>query len=129
MLPPKKQQTPAPGLADSSWDQLFTNFDANSAIYADMTATGHPLYQPTSNEWTPDAWQLSGINLTAKAPVPQSLLSFSEESLTSGDDFLFSATGSHNGSTATGDNLDPVERYRGITIPIDDEFDFPEVEA
>lgn len=129
MLPPKKQQTPASIVADASWDQLLTNFDNNSTLYADMTAIGHPLYQPTSNEWTPDAWQLSGIDLTAKAPVPQSLLSFSEESLTSGDDFMFSTAGSHNGSTVTGDNLDPAETYRGITIPVDDEFDFHEIGA
>ncbi|KAL2431360.1 Transcriptional activator protein acu-15 [Exophiala dermatitidis] len=129
MLPPKKQPTPTPTIVDASWDQLLTNLDDNSALYGDMTATGYPLYQPNSNEWTPDAWHLSGIDLATKAPVPQSLLSFSEESLTSGDDFLFSAPSSHNGSTSIGDGLDPAETYRGITIPVDDEFDFHEVEA
>ncbi|EXJ83158.1 hypothetical protein A1O1_06777 [Capronia coronata CBS 617.96] len=129
MLPPRKQQISGPVITDARWDQLLTNFDNNPSLYADVAAGGHPLYQPTSNEWTPDAWHLSGLDLTAKAPVPQSLLSFSEESLTSGDDFLFSAAGSHNGSTATGDSMDPIETYRGIAIPVDDEFDFHEVAA
>ncbi|KIX05432.1 uncharacterized protein Z518_06304 [Rhinocladiella mackenziei CBS 650.93] len=128
MLPPKKQQTPT--LTEPSWERLLNNFDSNNpGIYQDMTANGHTLYQAPSKEWTPEVWHLSAIDLAVKAPVPQSLLSFSEESLTSGDDFLFSAAGSNNGSTATGDNLDLAETYRGITIPVDDEFEFHEVEA
>ena len=128
MLPPKKQQTPT--VSDASWEQLLNNFDnSNPALYQDMVASGHPLYQAPSNDWTPGAWHLSTMDLTSKAPVPQSLLSFSEESLTSGDDFLFSAPASHNGSTNLGDPLDLAETYRGISIPVDDEFEFHEVEA
>jgi hypothetical protein len=66
------------------------------------------------------------MDLPTKAPVPQSLLSFSEESLTSNDDFLFSTAGSHSGSIGPGDSLELPETYRGITIPIDDGFDFHE---
>ncbi|OAP55236.1 hypothetical protein AYL99_10209 [Fonsecaea erecta] len=128
MLPPKKQ--PAPALPDSGWETLLDGFDHNNAaLYQDLQASSHSLYQIPSNEWTPDAWHLSGMDLATKAPVPQSLLSFSEESLTSGDDFLFSTAGSHNGSTVTGDSLELPETYRGITIPVDDEFEFHEVEA
>ncbi|KIW22549.1 uncharacterized protein PV07_12426 [Cladophialophora immunda] len=128
MLPPKKQPTPT--IPDSGWETLLDGFDPNNpAIYQDLQASSHSLYQVPSNEWTPDAWHLSGMDLATKAPVPQSLLSFSEESLTSGDDFLFSTAGSHNGSTVTGDSLELPETYRGITIPVDDEFEFHEVEA
>lgn len=129
MLPPRKQQTPT--LVDASWDQLLNNFDSNQSgtIYPDMNIGGQALYQPTSNEWVPDAWHLSPMDFNSKVNVPQSLLSFSEESLTSGDDFLFSAPPSNNGSTAPGENIDIADRYRGITIPVDDEFDFHEVEA
>jgi len=128
MLPPRKQQTPS--LVDASWDQLLNNFDGTqNALYSDMNIGGQALYQPTSNDWVPDAWHLSPMDFNSKVNVPQSLLSFSEESLTSGDDFLFSAPPSNNGSTAPGENFDIADRYRGITIPVDDEFDFHEVEA
>jgi len=129
MLPPRKQQTPT--LVDASWDQLLNNFDGTQqgTIYPDVNIGGQALYQTTSNEWVPDAWHLSPMDFNAKGNVPQSLLSFSEESLTSGDDFLFSAPPSNNGSTTHGENIDIADRYRGITIPVDDEFDFHEVEA
>ncbi len=130
MLPPRKHAT-NPTLADTSGlEYLLDGFDPNNtAMYQDMAINGHTLYQVPSNEWTPsDTWHLSGMDLPTKAPVPQSLLSFSEESLASGDDFLFSTATSHNGSTSTGlgDSLELPEAYRGITIPIDDEFDFHE---
>ncbi|KAI1613266.1 fungal-specific transcription factor domain-containing protein [Exophiala viscosa] len=119
MLPPKIQQTPT--LADSNWDQLLNNLDNNTAFYPDVTSDG--LYQVPSNEWAPNVWNISGMEFPAKAPVPQSLLSFSDESLTSGDDFFFSAPPSNNGSGPMGDSVDLTEAYRGITIPVDDEFD------
>lgn len=127
MLPPRKQQNS--NLVDASWDQLLNNFDSNQGLYPDMNIGGQALYQPTSNDWVPDAWNLSPMDFNSKVNVPQSLLSFSEESLTSGDDFLFSAPPSNNGSTAPGETFDIADRYRGITIPVDDEFDFHEVEA
>lgn len=130
MLPPRKQYTPS--IADASWENLLTHLEANnpSTLYPEMSSSGGPntLTAP-GNIWTQEAWPLSAIDLSTKAPVPQSLLSFSEESLTSGDDFLFSTTGSNNGSTAANESLEIGETYRGITIPIDDHFDFQEIEA
>jgi len=126
MLPPKKHATPT--VADSNWDNLLNNFDNNAALYPDMTVP-NGLYQIPSNEWTQDLWNLSGMEFASKAPVPQSLLSFSEESLTSGDDFFLSAPPSNNGSAATGEGFDMAEAYRGITIPVDDEFDVHAIEA
>lgn len=122
MLPPRKQPTPT--IADPSWEQLLNNFDGSqAALYAELPDHGHGLYPSVSNDWAPDAWQLGPEAFCSKANVPQSLLSFSEESLTSGDDFLFSAPPSNNGSTATGEHIDLGDRYRGITMPVDDEFD------
>ncbi|KAL6247856.1 DNA-binding transcription factor cat8 [Rhinocladiella similis] len=125
MLPPKQQATST--TSDSNWDTLLNNFDNSCGLYPDMNANG--LYQVPSNEWTPDVWNLTGMEFASKAPVPQSLLSFSEESLTSGDDFLFSAPPSNSGSAATGEAIDLTEHYGGITIPVDDEFDVHEIEA
>ena len=128
MLPPTKQQSTTPSLTDnSSWDHLLDGFDPNSStLYQDLSSSGQTLCQVSSNEWTSESWHLTGTDFPTKAPVPQSLLSFSEESLTSGDDFLFSTAESNNGSTSTGENLEILEPYRGITIPVDDEFDFHE---
>ncbi len=85
------------------------------------------------------------IDYIVKPNVPQSLLSFSDESLTSGDENLFSAAGSHNGSASTHEGIDLTastamyakspgvgsftETYKGITIPIDDEFDIREFDT
>jgi len=127
MLPPKKQSTTAVQPDNSGWDNLLDCYDPNNPmVYQDMTGSSHSLYQVPSNDWAPDNWHLSDMDLPAKAPVPQSLLSFSEESLTSGEDFLFSTAGSHNGSTGPSDSLELPDPYRGITIPIDDEFEYHE---
>ncbi|ETI20538.1 hypothetical protein G647_08575 [Cladophialophora carrionii CBS 160.54] len=127
MLPPRKQDT-TPTMADNSgWEHFLDGLDPNSvAVFPEMSTSGQTLYQVPSNEWAPDTWQLSGMDLPTKAPVPKSLLSFSEESLTSGDDFLFSTAGSHSGSIGAADCLELPETYRGITIPVDDDFDFHE---
>jgi hypothetical protein len=124
MLPPKKQLM---GLPDTpGWDRLLDGYDPNETAFCqDMSTSENSLYQVSGSEWAPDSWQ-AGMDLPAKAPVPQSLLSFSEESLTSGEDFLFSTAGSHNGSIGVGDGLELADGYRGITIPVDDEFDFHE---
>ncbi|KIV97697.1 hypothetical protein PV10_01410 [Exophiala mesophila] len=127
MLPPRKELTPT--IADPSWEQLLGNFDGSqAALYAELPDNGQALYPSVSNDWAPDAWHLGPEAFCSKANVPQSLLSFSEESLTSGDDFLFSAPPSNNGSTAT-EQIDLGDRYRGITMPVDDDFDLHGLQA
>jgi hypothetical protein len=135
MLPPKKHQNTNP--LDASWDQLLNNYDStNPAFYPDVSLNANALHPTTSNEWVPDNWNLNGMDFNSKTNVPQSLLSFSEESLTSGEDFVFSAPSSgisappsNNGSTVTGDQSEMVESYRGITIPVSNEFDYHEIDA
>jgi hypothetical protein len=130
MLAPRKIAAATSSMSHSTgWDQLLDDYESTtSSAYQDLTVNGaSSLYQVPSNEWAPGTWQLPGIDPPEKAPVPQSLLSFSEESLTSNDDLLFSTVGSNSDSSRAGDSLDlPKDAYRGITIPVDDDFEFHE---
>jgi hypothetical protein len=166
MLPPQKpahmSMSPSPHLTNASWDNLLlTNYDATGANAHLLNTTGSmmgssshtPMCLTNNNDWLQDGtWQLPAMEFGTKANVPQSLLSFSGESITSGDDFLFSAS-SHNGSTSTasgsghGEGLDcgrsvdgqgrgvrmgssgGASGYKGIAIPVDDEFDFEGLEG
>ncbi|KPI43249.1 Transcriptional activator protein acu-15 [Cyphellophora attinorum] len=171
MLPPKKpiMQQVSPTIANASWDNLLltnphysasmTNINStnnvdffnspNMAVHTPMSMTGAGGSN-SGNEWLQDNgnWNLPAMDFSTKANVPQSLLSFSGESITSGDDFLFSAS-SHNGSTSTnesrgsgsgtgiggartgsGDLPTLTENaFKGIAIPVDDEFDFDVLEG
>ena len=138
MLPPKKPAHMSPSMANTSWDNLLnTNFDgtSNSPLFADVNTPGRTPADMNANDWMQDGWSLPTMDLTSKAPVPQSLLSFSGESITSADDLVFSAS-SNNGSTSTGisDSVDlgasGAERtFKGIAIPHDNEFDIHELEG
>jgi hypothetical protein len=166
MLPPRKptQHLLSPTMANGSWDNLLAlnanmsnpsingTFDPSKILYNDSTT----LNQAQANDWMadPTGWGLSAMDFNTKAPVPQSLLSFSGESITSGDDLVFSASSvngsgtsasaSNNGSSASeslvldgsGKGMQGVKGldggYRGITIPTDDldEFEYvPEIET
>lgn len=128
MLPPKKTSAPA---SNDGWEQIGHDFDNTPAALYTVApgALNKTVSNPETLDWTGDLWDLGGFH-TEKAHVPQSLLSFSEESLTSGDDFLFSAPGSHNRSTSTHDGVDVTtgeEPFKGMVMPvshIEDELDF-----
>lgn len=131
MLPPKKQSSPSNG----SWEHLATSdFENPTALYntVEPNVLSKCISNPEALDWTGDVWNIGGFH-AERAPAPQSLLSFSEESLTSGDDFVFSTAGSHNGSMSTHDGIDLVaseESFKGITMPvssIEDELDFSPV--
>ena len=130
-----------PPLNESAWEKLLTNIDSgNSSIYNGLYGGASPgegtlqRYHTaptvaTGDDWAQEAWPTSAIDLTTKGPVPQSVLSFSEESLTSGEDLVFSGCGSNNGSTAqeiTGNE----KTFKGIAIPnLGEDFDFAEFDA
>lgn len=124
MLPPKKISLPN----DRSWEHL-QHLDHRVLLYdtVEPTALSKTVSNPETCDWTGDLWNLDAFQ-SQKPNVPQSLLSFSEESLTSNDDFVFSAPGSHNGSLSTNDGLEITEEaFKGITMPvssIEDELDF-----
>lgn len=133
MLPPKKPLD-HPSLADTNWEHLLSSLDttdaANSDIFAEFPLGPHHDLGAIGSDWAADTtWGLPAIDFAAKAPVPQSLLSFSEESMTSGDEFVLSAPGSTNGSTSTNESTNRRDLYKGISIPVDDEFDFHEIEV
>jgi hypothetical protein len=80
----------------------------------------------TGDDWAQETWPTSGIDLMTKGPVPQSVLSFSEESLASGEDSMFSGSGSNNGSTAH-ESMTNEKSFKGIAIPnLGEDFDFHE---
>jgi len=138
------------GLGDSSWEKLLADMD-NSNNYAGAYANHTMIYNCTppeglhqatssmseSQDWTTpgtdDTWpNISAIDLP-KGPVPQSVFSFSEESMASQDDLVFSVAGSHSGSSATNDSLDAGDNglsgFNGIAMPtVDDGFDFHELD-
>jgi hypothetical protein len=146
MLPPRKPQQMSPNIANASWDNLLlSNYDVTSnqlfgnGMSMNMTApsTATPM-SLAGNDWTNDVnWALPAMDFGPKANVPQSLLSFSGDSIGSSDDFLFSAS-SNNGSSSTAtDSLDVGSKhgknnngaFHGIAIPVDDDFDFEALEG
>lgn len=144
MLPPRKQSSSTVNEQDiphetdfDTWEHIASEYDhSNADLYSTIepTALDKCISNPELGhvEWNTDPWRLSGL-YADKAHVPQSLLSFSEESLTSADDFVFSTAGSsHHGSmsTASPDAMvgpDDASAYKGIAMPvsgIEDELDF-----
>ncbi|KAI8633968.1 fungal-specific transcription factor domain-containing protein [Xylariaceae sp. FL1651] len=86
------------GISLSEWEALLGAMDGGQvnvydAIYGGPALSLETPTNATTNytEWSPDSWDLSGINigdldLTTSAAGPQSVLSLSDESLSSGDD-------------------------------------------
>lgn len=131
-----------PQMNDSAWEKLLTNIDSGhssiyNGVYGSVSPGENPLHRhhtdptvATGQDWAQEAWTVSDIDLATKGAVPRSVLSFSEESLTSGEDLVFSGCGSNNGSTAQEGAGSGEETFRGITIPnLGDDFDFDEFDA
>jgi hypothetical protein len=128
-----RARTPAKGqphLTDTVWEQLLTNIDLTDTTPQDDTDAAFHDWIPAPDS---DAWSIG--DLTSKAAVPQSVLSFSEESFTSGEDLVFSRCASNNGSTGSAstaieslESSTVVEQrgdaFKGISIPFDDDFEF-----
>ena len=135
-LPPKAQMN------EAAWEQLLTNIDSGqsniySGIYGGVSPGvknvqqyyEHDAAVTTGNDWAQEAWPVSVIDLPSKGRVPQSVFSFSDESLTSTDDLTFSATPSNNGSNGQ-ENGSGEETFRGIAIPnVGDDFNFDEFDT
>ena len=138
---PKKTVPEKPQLNESAWEQLLTNIDSgHSSIYngvyggasSDELALQRFHTAPTlatGDDWAQETWPASAIDLTNKGAVPQSVLSFSEESLTSGEDLVFSGRGSNTGSMGR-DSLINEKSFKGIAIPnLGEDFDFGEFDT
>jgi hypothetical protein len=105
-------------VSSSDWERLLSSLDnGQTNIYdtiyggppADALLDVTPLTAPADNNvaWSPNAWNWSAYN---EQNPPQSVLSFSDESLTSGEEF--SGNTYDVGSTPGSDRL-----YSGIMIP------------
>ncbi|KAJ3570838.1 hypothetical protein NPX13_g5596 [Xylaria arbuscula] len=116
------------GISLSEWEALLGAMDGGQINVYDAIYGGPALSleTPTSavpnySEWTTDPWDLSGFNLrdldlSANTHVPQSVLSLSDESLSSGDDLSTDLYLSMNG-----------DDYKSGLIPRRDSHDGPSV--
>lgn len=106
----------------SDWERVLCSMDnGHGSIYdgiyggtsPDYLASFPDVYPANGHEWSPDAWNPDKADLQLKAPVAQSVLSYSEESLTSGEDM--------SGSSNADAMQDP---FGGIAIPhLGDDFE------
>ncbi|KAI2625817.1 fungal-specific transcription factor domain-containing protein [Hypoxylon sp. NC1633] len=89
------------GVSVSEWEALLGAMDGGQINVYDAIYGGPALSlaeTPTSaattlGEWSPDSWDLTGFNigdLTTNPGAPQSVLSISDDSLSSGDDITSS---------------------------------------
>jgi hypothetical protein len=84
------------GMSAAEWESLLGALDGGQANLYDAIYGGPALSLETPPavpanfpDWSPDSWNLSGFNLgevDSAAPPPQSVLSFSDDSLSSSDD-------------------------------------------
>lgn len=120
MQPPRKQSLQISPHA--SWENLLTDVDAYNTIAPDALnrTMSNPEHGTVDWSHAEDIWHFSNYQLGSKTNVPQSLLSFSEESMSSSEDVLFSAPGSHNGSLSTNEPLERHgdDRFKGIAMPV-----------
>jgi hypothetical protein len=107
-------------VSTSDWERILSSLDNGQTNIYDTIYGGPPadalLDAPLSASaeshaaWSPNVWNWGSYS--SEAPPPQSVLSFSDESLTSGEEF---STGACDyGSTPGSDRL-----YQGIMIPGD----------
>jgi hypothetical protein len=111
--------------APTDWERLLGSLDNGQAniydtIYGgqalEMLADVNPLTAANQLAWSPEMWPVSagdGLVVPGAADVPQapqSVLSFSDESLTSGEEFPELVGVASNSSVSS-------ETYRGIVIP------------
>ncbi|KAI9845139.1 MAG: hypothetical protein M1837_005024 [Sclerophora amabilis] len=119
-LPPnggiQQQSTRAEkGVSSEEWERILGNIDNGQANIYDNIYGGPPSSTqegvPRSSgnqvlEWSPDHWKRVGL-LEAQAP-PQSVQSYSEDSLTSGEDFSSCELSTHHPGA-----------YHGLSLPED----------
>ena len=154
--PPAEKQLKNTGVGHASWEQILTKiddsfisiYDANVlksvsdsvAVSSETRSNSNPVLDGEEYvRWAPPSVDGScphpasiDVSVSTQLKVPQSVLSFSDESLTSGEDLLFSAAGSHDGSTGTIESADlsnanMPSRFKGIAMPsvvFDDDFSF-----
>lgn len=102
---------------DGLYNGVFQDQIAQARLDLDVSTLNNP------QDWLDQEWPVSAIDLSTKGLAPQSILSASEESITSGGD-EFSGCGSYNDSTSCGqvDHLNIGSKtFKCITMPSFDE--------
>jgi hypothetical protein len=106
----------------NDWERLLSSLDNGQTniydgiyggpqIQALMAETPLPQAPDGTYAWSPDVWALGSEGLgSSTQPAPQSVLSFSDESLTSGEEYADLSVSGHGNGINEG-------VYRGILIP------------
>lgn len=100
-----------------------SSYSLPSSAIAGLSATSLPAstsaacdylgFDSKHSTWTPEIWQYASSLSGAPLPTTQSVLSFSDESLTSGEEFSSEGSGSADRSYA----FNAVEAFKGIMMP------------
>jgi hypothetical protein len=110
-----------PNLSGADWDALVGSMDSGmnnvyDVIYGGASIEAAMTGQSASSEWSPDAWDLSNFSIDEfgnnPAP-PQSVLSMSDESLSSGEEVSPSELGLSLGNIDYGKQLQGVNYHGG----------------
>jgi len=125
--------TAKPAAADPDWERILATMDSGQTniydgIYGggdtDTFETFPNLFPMASNEqtWGAETWPPTNMGFQDKAPIAQSVLSYSEGSITSGEELSNLSNSSHLESVG-----DP---FRGIAIPhAGEEYDYDAFDA
>ncbi|UKZ73096.1 hypothetical protein TrVFT333_000737 [Trichoderma virens FT-333] len=111
----------APNMSGADWEALVGSMDSGmnnvyDVIYGGASIEAAMAGHSTGNEWSPDSWDLSNFNIgefgNNPAP-PQSVLSMSDESLSSGEEVSPSELGLSLGNIDYGKQLQGVNYHNG----------------
>ncbi|PMB72386.1 Transcriptional activator protein acu-15 [Beauveria bassiana] len=93
------------GVSNNEWEALLGSMEGGmgnvyNAIYGGATLENEPALASKTSDWSPDSWDLSSFSLGdfAASEAPQSVLSLSDESLSSGEEVSPPAMGQMGGS-------------------------------
>ncbi|OPB37079.1 Zn2Cys6 transcriptional regulator [Trichoderma guizhouense] len=115
------QSAKTPNMTGADWEALVGSMDSGmnnvyDVIYGGASIEAAMAGHSTGSEWSPDSWDLSNFNIgefgNNPAP-PQSVLSMSDESLSSGEEVSPSELGLGLGSIDYGKQLQGVNYHNG----------------
>ncbi|OAQ97447.1 hypothetical protein LLEC1_01817 [Akanthomyces lecanii] len=93
------------GVSNNEWEALLGSMEGGmdnvyNAIYGGATLVSEPALASKTSDWSPDSWDLSNFSLGdfTASDAPQSVLSMSDESLSSGEEVSPPAIGQPQGS-------------------------------
>ncbi|KAK4075453.1 transcriptional regulator family: Fungal Specific TF [Trichoderma aggressivum f. europaeum] len=115
------QSAKTPNMTGADWEALVGSMDSGmnnvyDVIYGGASIEAAMAGHSTGSEWSPDSWDLSNFNIgefgNNPAP-PQSVLSMSDESLSSGEEVSPSELGLSLGNMDYGKQLQGVNYHNG----------------